>query len=720
MRVGIWTYMKWAFGRVHTAIQTHSKHDVQLFDWRNKNLEDINLCDIIHIPTIQCHQIFVDRNPHLKEKSFCSIRGKAELWNYNPRTKKRQEVDPSELYTNNLSEDVIQYINDIGKVACVSLELVELIKNKTKAKVYHVPCGADPILFSIKEKPPKDKLVVLCPIPKNEIEKSEHGYNVKRWNLVKILEKNLPNINFLFLKNRISSEDMSNFYKKGDIILCLSHSEGNPLGIIEAGMMGLLPVTTRVGAVSDIFTHNENAIIFNSNNSDEVIKKCIYYLKELNLNRDKLKTMQKNVSTHLRETRTWDKVVPKWDEFFESCNKIKKTKRTKMKKFKFHLLGLAHLPTSKEYNACAFTQKNIKLSKMLLDKGHKVIIYGAKTKAGQQPECSEFVETHTIDDIANDYGDGNCNFEIGYDWKSGEFRNDINVQKKLSTLKYYQNCIKEIQKRKKEDDFLLITLGVYQKPISQACNLILTCEPGIGYRGSYCQYRAFESSYIQNFTYGSENPFKSINGNYYDRVIPNYFDEEDVEYGEGLGEYYLYIGRMIFRKGVTIAAKVCEHLNKKLILVGQGGKIDKNGIFRGEGFSLSPGNWEYLGYADFEKRKKIFSNAIATFVPTIYLEPFAGTHIESMLSGTPVITSNFGVFPGTVINGINGFRCDVLQDYVNAAINCKKLNRKKVRKTAEQYLSKNVANLYEKWFKELYHLYESKKNPKLQAWNRLK
>lgn len=718
MKIGIWTYTKWSFGRIHEAIKQNSKHDVLIFDWGINNLQGIESCDVIYIPTIQCHQIFVDRRPDLKEKSFCAIHGKAELWNYNPKTKTKKTVEPYELDKDDLPEDVIQYINNIGKVSCVSLELVNLIKNKTKADVYHIPCGADPLIFKREEKLLEKNLVILCPLPREEVGMSEHSYNVKRWDLVKILEKKLPNIKFLFLKNRVSSEEMPNFYKQGDIILCLSHSEGNPLGIIEAGMMGVLPVTTRVGAVSEIFTHNENAIIFDPKNSSTVVDECEKYLTELDLNHDKLKIMQRNVKTHLLETRTWDKVVSKWDEFFENCNKKKKIKVDK--KFRFHLLGLAHLPTSEEYNACAFTQKNVKLAKMLLDKGHEVIIYGAKTKTGTQPDCSEFVETHTIDDIADDYGDGNYNFEIGYDWKNGIFRNDINETKKTSTIKYYKNSIIEINKRKKEDDFLLITLGVYQKPIGQACNLILTCEPGIGYRGSYCQYRAFESSYIQNFTYGSQFPFKSINGNYYDRIIPNYFNSKDVEYGEGLGNYYLYIGRMIFRKGVTIAAKVCEHINKKLLLVGQGGKIDKNGIFRGEGFSLSPGNWEYLGYADFEKRKKIFANAIATFVPTIYLEPFAGTHIESMLSGTPVITSNFGVFPGTVINGVNGFRCDTLQDYVDAAIDCEKLDRKTVRKTAEPYLSENISNLYEKWFEELYHLYESKKNPNVLAWNRLK
>ena len=69
-------------------------------------------------------------------------------------------------------------------------------------------------------------------------------------------------------------------------------------------------------------------------------------------------------------------------------------------------------------------------------------------------------------------------------------------------------------------------------------------------------------------------------------------------------------------------------------------------------------------------------NAIATFVPSQYLEPFGGVHIESLLSGTPVITSDAGVFPETVQQGFNGFRCNTLGEYVEAGRLVNKLNRK--------------------------------------------
>jgi len=390
------------------------------------------------------------------------------------------------------------------------------------------------------------------------------------------------------------------------------------------------------------------------------------------------------------------------------------------KKFRFHILGLCHLPCSKEYLSCAFTQKNYKLAKMLLSLGHEVYYYGSE---GSDISCTEFIQTHTLSDICKEWGDGDNRFEIGYNWKETDFRHDFNTKKTETTLKFYKNCIDEINKRKKPDDFLLITQGSYHKPIADAVNLYLTCEPGIGYRGSYCRFRAFESSYIQNFTYGSAAPFQCINGSYYDRVIPNYFEEEDFEFSDKKEDYYLYIGRIIKRKGIQTAYLATQAIDAKLLIVGQGGKINSNGSLSGDAFTIPKGNWEYVGFADIEKRKKMMSKAIATFTPTEYLECFAGTHIESMLSGTPPITTNFGVFPGTIpdcVDGKIGFRCNTLDDFCKAALRAKEFKKEDylaIRKYGERFLCNNVKNEYEKWFSDLYRVYLSATVPGEKGWS---
>ena len=392
--------------------------------------------------------------------------------------------------------------------------------------------------------------------------------------------------------------------------------------------------------------------------------------------------------------------------------------------FRFHLLGLAHLPCSREYLSCAFSQKNHKLARMMLSLGHEVLYYGAE---GSDVPCTEFVQTHTLSDIRRDYGDGDNRFEIGYDFTNADFRHDFNSARKPSTVKYYAASITAINERKRDDDFLLCTQGSYQTPIADAVKLFLTCEPGVGYRGSVeGRWRAFESKYIQDFTYGSAHPFDCINGSYYDRVIPNYFDPDDIEYSAEKNDYYLFIGRMIKRKGILTADLVCRHLGTKLIIAGQGAYVDRRGYLvpnEDPDFELPPGTWEYIGYCPVEKRKLLMAHAIATFAPTEYLECFAGTHVESMLSGTPAITTNFGVFPGTIpdgLNGVVGFRCNTLQDFVDAARKARECDPAEVRRHAERFLMENIRWEFQKWFEDLYAVYESARDPNVKGWHRLK
>lgn len=402
-----------------------------------------------------------------------------------------------------------------------------------------------------------------------------------------------------------------------------------------------------------------------------------------------------------------DKLIATGDAFMESSRQDRK--------YRFHILGLAHVPVSEVFMGCAFTQKILKLVKMLTGLGHEVILYGA---AGSDDIPGvELVITHTMRDIRESWGEGDNRPQcegLGYDWKTKGFKHDFNTARTEATKKYYDNAWAYINKNKRDDDFLLVMQGVYQKPIADAVGLWLTCEPGIGYRGSFARYRAFESAYLMNFTYGSENPGQSINGHYYDRVIPNYFDPKDFPFEPDKEDYFLYIGRMIERKGVMTAVKTCEAIGAKLILAGQlsdpveidPSKIEYEGV-------------EYIGYVEPEERARLMGKARAVFVPTLYLEAFGGVNVEAQLCGTPVITTSFGVFSETITHGVSGFLCNTLQDFVHAADQASELSPHIIRQVAERYSMNNVKYEFGNWFHDLYQLYLSAEKPPAKGWHHL-
>lgn len=392
----------------------------------------------------------------------------------------------------------------------------------------------------------------------------------------------------------------------------------------------------------------------------------------------------------------------------------------KIRKFRFHIPAYVHLPCSRKYMACAFTQKIYKLSQMLLSLGHEVFIYGAE---GSDVPCTEFIQTHTLKDIRKEWGEGDNREEIGYDWQNKGFKHDFNTRKTFATIKFYNAVIEAINQRKQPDDFLLVMQGYYHKPIADGVKLYLTCEPGIGYRGSYCNFRAFESSSLQNFTYGSQYPFKSVNGNFYDRVIPNYFDPQDFKFSEKKDDYFLFMGRLIIRKGLEIAHKTCKELNASLKIAGQGLK-SWDGIQRklvSEELTIQGEHLDFVGYADIKKRKELLSKAKAVFVPTLYLESFGGVNVEAQLSGTPVISTNFGAFPETIEDKKTGFLCNTLQDFVDACKKIDTLNPQYIRDRAvRKYSMENVKWEFQRWFDDLYDVWESTQDLNKKGWHRIK
>jgi FkbM family methyltransferase len=352
-----------------------------------------------------------------------------------------------------------------------------------------------------------------------------------------------------------------------------------------------------------------------------------------------------------------------------------------------HVLGLAHTKTTPEYNACAYTQKILKMAKMMTKAGYEVYHYGAE---GSTPECAEHIDVVSNAIQRQTYGD--------YDWHKEMFKHDPND---LAYKTFDSNAIREINIRKGPRDLLLISMGNYQKPISDAVGM-MAVEMGVGYSGVYTNHRVFESYAWMHIVYGTLGHDANVDGNYYDCVIPNYYDPADFEFRDKKDDYYLYIGRLIPRKGVNIAAQCCERIGAKLVVAGQG----TPDVLRTLG--VDPNSVEFVGYADVATRSKLMSGAKAVFVPTLYIEPFGGVNVEAMFCGTPAITTDFGGFTETVQHGKTGYRCHTMDDFVWAAKNVDRLDPYYIRDYAvNNYSMDRVSLMYDEYFSKLMDLYRN-------------
>lgn len=358
---------------------------------------------------------------------------------------------------------------------------------------------------------------------------------------------------------------------------------------------------------------------------------------------------------------------------------------------RIHLLGTFNTPTTLKDDGIgnAFSSKVVRMARILKKLGHYVMFYGV---TGSEVECDEFIPVSTKEILKQTYGEWNP--EKVYGCRDGDFAH----------REFNRNAINEINKRKLFGDFLLCSFGNYQKEIADNVNIEDTIEIGIGYTGSFAKYRIFESKFIQNWTYGAE---RKDSGNFYDTVIPGCFDPADFEYTRNKDDYYLYLGRIITRKGIFVAQQVCEKIRAKLIVAGFS-YDEKDNTWDAKAYKefIKLPNVEYVGFAGLEKRKQLMSKAKGLFMPTLYLEAFGYVAIEAMMSGTPVITTDFGAFPETVKHGVSGYRCKTFSEFVWAAKNIDKLKAEDCRKWAiDNFSLENTVKKYDDYFNQILGLY---------------
>ena len=307
---------------------------------------------------------------------------------------------------------------------------------------------------------------------------------------------------------------------------------------------------------------------------------------------------------------------------------------------------------------------------MMQARGHEVILYWSEDSDSSSEVVSCISKAEQM--------------QLGFHGPEDYLKADFDHTKPLFSL-FNANVIEALNERIEPKDYLLLSMGASHQPVIDAFPKHLRVEYGIGYSGiSMSTFRVFESVAWRHFVSG----IYELDGQFYDEVIPNYFDISQFPTPPSEpDDYFLYIGRLTTRKGYQIAVDACQSTQSRLKIAGVGD---------------IPSYGEYQGMVGPEQRGELMANAVGVFTPTLYIGPFEGVSVEANICGTPVITTDWGSYSENVIEGFNGFRCKSMRDFRRAMDLCVDVDRQAIREWAiERFSTESVGAQYEEYFERL-------------------
>lgn len=317
-----------------------------------------------------------------------------------------------------------------------------------------------------------------------------------------------------------------------------------------------------------------------------------------------------------------------------------------------HLPALPHTLLTREYDWCAYTAKIRRMTYMLKAAGYEPVVYGAR-----EQECAPGTTmVLVVDDedrrtwFGTPVWDSNKVFNQ-WDPEAAHWRT-MNLRAAASMVTHWQ-----------PGDILGIIAGRCQEIIPKILRASgvapIVWEWGIGYPGVLPgTLKTYESYAWAHHVAGLE---RDDDIHFFDSVVPNCYDPADFTPRTDHGDYLLFMGRPTPRKGLQIVEEIAKHTDLPIKVAGQPGHN-------------IPGT-EYVGLVTGAAKADLLAKARALLTPTTYLEPYGGVAVEAMMSGTPVIATDWGGFTETVAHGKSGFRCRTLREFLTAVKDVDTLDR---------------------------------------------
>lgn len=345
---------------------------------------------------------------------------------------------------------------------------------------------------------------------------------------------------------------------------------------------------------------------------------------------------------------------------------------------RLHVISLPHTRVEAGFCGCAYTNKTRLAMKMWRDR-HQVFLYA--------PECDPIDGVEVVQCLSD-----NARLAI---FGSDDMNRLPAWPTDAQSALFNATTIRKLQKRSEPHDLVLLVGGLTHKPIRDALPAMMFLEPFVGYEGIFTDKCAFESYAWMHSMYMK---WGIHDIRWYDRAIPPFVDPDEFPVlNQGKGDYLLFVGRLISRKGPHIALQIAKAAGMPLYIAGAGGRVE-DGKLIGQDVTLE-GDVTYIGPVDIQRRAELMAGARAVIVPTTYAEPGGNVAIEAMMAGTPVIAPDWGIFSESVIHGITGFHFRTLKAAVEGIRQAGNFDHQMCRDTTmKRYSLEAVAPKFDAWF----------------------
>ena len=373
---------------------------------------------------------------------------------------------------------------------------------------------------------------------------------------------------------------------------------------------------------------------------------------------------------------------------------------------RLHIPAIPYTITRDEYSHDAYTGKVQRFGPMMRSRGFEVYHYGVETSESGATknfdlltkeewrdlriQTIKYVEpNHTHESAVKRNDDPRMIISILSNWSS-PLTKEFNKRFKQKLVENYRST---------KTDIVCVPLGrTYQEALEKLN--VVKVESGIGYNGSYYDFRIFESYSWMSSTLGVDNKYP----NNYWFVVPNYFNINEFKLTEIPQPKKIgFLGRITDDKGCTIIVEISKKFpDVEFVLCGQGNY---------QKYMVAP-NIKYKLPIHGEERSEYLGSCTAVLCVSKFLEPFCGVSVEAQLCGTPVICSDWGGMSENVEQFKTGLKGRTLADYcvgVQMALDGK-FDRLYIRERAVKLFDMyKLAYDYEYAFRSILDIYNPKK-----------